>query len=314
MIVRARDLWNCAYGKYGIGAYLVCNLEECMGLFRGGLVSRAPFIVLISRGARSYTHPRMLEAMIRAADQIFPEAMFMVHLTHGDEKTCYECIHSGLYGSVMIDAGNESFENNIAITQQVVEAAHKKGVAVESSPGRSHVLGMEERIGLSESDAINTEVAQMTEFVQRTGCDSLAYEIGPRFGTAQYGVSTFNLEVIRDFQKRLPGVPLVAHGASRIVEEAPAINAAGGRVANTNGIAESALQSAVKLGVTQLGFEYANRRVWHRVCQEFFRDHPDQIDPRAPGKAFMDEFAKFVARTNERLGSAGRLESARAMF
>src|SRR6185503_6968648 len=125
MIVTTRELFDIAYGKYALGAYNINNLEQAMGLFRGCIDSQAPFIIQISKGARGYTDKRMLEAIIRTADEIFPEALFAVHLDHGDEQTCYDCIQSGFYSSVMIDASHETYEENIATTRRVVEAAHR---------------------------------------------------------------------------------------------------------------------------------------------------------------------------------------------
>ena len=122
MIVTTKELFRHAYGKYAIGAYNINNLEQTMGLFRGNLDSQAPFIIQISKGARSYTHKNMLEGLIRSADDVFPDAIFAVHLDHGDEETCYDCINSGFYSSVMIDASHEPFEGNIATTKRVVEA------------------------------------------------------------------------------------------------------------------------------------------------------------------------------------------------
>src|SRR5512142_1766343 len=114
MIVPTRVLFGHAYGKYALGAYNINNLEQTMGLFRGNMDSRAPFIIQLSKGARSYTDKRMLEAMIRAADEIWPDAIFAVHLDHGDEQTCYDCIDSGFYSSVMIDGSSLPFEENVA--------------------------------------------------------------------------------------------------------------------------------------------------------------------------------------------------------
>ena len=120
MIVSTKQLFGHAYGKYAIGAYNINNLEQTMGLFQGNIDSKAPFIIQLSKGARSYTNKKMLEAMIRTADEIFPDAIFAVHLDHGDEETCMDCIKSGFYSSVMIDASAEPFDQNIAITKRVV--------------------------------------------------------------------------------------------------------------------------------------------------------------------------------------------------
>ncbi len=135
MIVNTKQLFQHAYGKYAIGAYNINNLEQCMGLFQGNVSSKAPFIVQISKGARSYTHKRMLEVMLKAADEIFPDAVFAIHLDHGDEATCMDCIKSGVYSSVMIDASDKPFEKNIEITKRVVDAAHAKGLVVEAELG-----------------------------------------------------------------------------------------------------------------------------------------------------------------------------------
>src|SRR5215475_639021 len=144
MIVPTRTLFEHAYGKYALGAYNINNLEQTMGLFRGSIDSQAPFIIQISKGARAYADKRMLEAMIRTAEQIFPEAVFAVHLDHGDEQTCYDCIESGFYSSVMIDASHETFDKNVEITKRVVEKAHARGVSVEAELGM--LGGVEEDI------------------------------------------------------------------------------------------------------------------------------------------------------------------------
>ena len=136
MIVTTKKLFKLAYGKYAIGAYNINNLEQTIGLFRGNVESQAPFIIQISKGARSYTHKTMLEGLIRSAEKVFPEAIFAVHIDHGDEQTCYDAIDSGFYSSVMIDASHEDFDNNIATTRRVVDAGHAKGVVVEAElPG-----------------------------------------------------------------------------------------------------------------------------------------------------------------------------------
>src|SRR2546422_2713814 len=130
MIVPTKKLFEVAYGEFAVGAYNINNAEQTMGLFRGCVESSAPFIIQISKGARRYTDKRMLEALIRSADEIFPQAIFAVHLDHGDEETCYDCIESGFYSSVMIDASHEPFEENVAITRRVADRAHARGISV----------------------------------------------------------------------------------------------------------------------------------------------------------------------------------------
>jgi fructose-bisphosphate aldolase, class II len=129
MIVPTSALYKLAYSKYAIGAYNINNLEQILGMFKGCIDSKAPFIIQLSKGARSYADKRMLEAMIRTAEEIYPEAVFAVHLDHGDEETCYDCIESGFYSSVMIDASHEPFEENVAVTKRVVTVRTRRGSA-----------------------------------------------------------------------------------------------------------------------------------------------------------------------------------------
>src|SRR3990172_6200834 len=150
MIVTTAQLFKHAYGKYAVGAYNINNAEQAMGLFKGAISSKAPFIIQISKGARKYTDKKMLEAIIRAAADIFPEAIFAVHLDHGDEETCYDCIKSGFYSSVMIDASHDVFDENVEITKRVVTEAHKKGISVEAELGM--LGGVEEDINIYASN------------------------------------------------------------------------------------------------------------------------------------------------------------------
>jgi fructose-bisphosphate aldolase class II len=313
MIVTTKELFKAAYGKYAIGAYNINNLEQTMGLFRGNLDSQAPFIIQISKGARSYTHKLMLEALIRAADQIFPDAIFAVHLDHGDEETCYDCINSGFYSSVMIDASHEDFETNIAITRRVVEAAHAKGVVVEAELGQ--LGGVEEHVAVDEADAKLTDPKKAREFVERTGCDSLAVAIGTSHGAYKFsGSQGLRFDVLEQIQKELPGFPLVMHGSSSVPqEEVERINAAGGQLKGAKGVDENSFRRAAELGVTKVNIDTDGRLVWTRVHREYFRDHPENFDLRPIGKVFMAEYAKFIAHKNEKLGSAGKLEEVRKL-
>lgn len=314
MIVTTKKLFEAAYGKYAIGAYNINNIEQTMGLFQGCLLSQSPFIIQISKGARSYTDKRMLEAMIRSADEIYPDAIFAVHLDHGDEQTCYDCIESGFYSSVMIDASHEDFETNIAITKRVVEAAHAKGVVVESELGQ--LGGVEEHIQVSEADAKLTDPDQAKEFVERTGCDSLAAAIGTSHGAFKFsGSQGLHFGVLAEIQKLLPGFPLVMHGSSSVPqEEVERINAAGGKLSGAKGVDADQFLPAARLGVTKINIDTDGRLVWTRVHREFFRDHPEGFDLRAPGKIFMAEYAKFIADKNVKLGSDNKLDEIRAML
>jgi fructose-bisphosphate aldolase class II len=312
MIVPTRVLFEHAYGKYAVGAYNINNAEQTMGLFRGCLESQAPFIVQISKGARSYTDKRLLEGMIRAAEEIFPESLFAVHLDHGDEKACMDCIESGFYSSVMIDASHNPLAENIAITRRVVDAAHPKNISVEAELGM--LGGVEEDIQVDENNACLTNPNEAGEFVDGSGCDSLACAIGTSHGAYKFsGSQGIRMDVVAAIQKKLPGFPLVMHGSSSVPQDEVArINAAGGDIRGSKGVDPEQYLPAAKLGVCKINIDTDGRLVWTRVHREFFRDKPAEFDLRAPGKIFISEYAKFIAGRNKYLGSAGQLESARA--
>lgn len=312
MIVTTKQLFDQAYGKYAIGAYNINNAEQTMGLFRGSIQSQSPFILQISRGARKYTDKRMLEGMIRAADEIFPEAIFAVHLDHGDEETCYDCIESGFYSSVMIDASHFAFEENVAITRRVVDRAHAKGICVEAELGQ--LGGVEEDISVDEDQVHLTDPEQAAEFVERTGCDSLACAIGTSHGAFKFsGSQSLHFEIIEAIQKLMPGFPLVMHGSSSVPQdEVGRINAAGGALKGAKGVDPKQYLPAAKLGVCKINIDTDGRLVWMRVHREYLRDHPEVFDFRPVGKVFMEEYASFIASRNQFLGSAGHLEEVHA--
>src|SRR5437868_9037598 len=313
MIVTTAQLYKVAYGKFAIGAYNINNMEQCLGLFRGNVQSKAPFIIQLSKGARKYADKRMLEAIIRTAEGIFPDAIFAVHLDHGDEEACYDCIASGFYSSVMIDASHESFEQNVAITKRVVGKAHPKGISVEAELGR--LGGVEEDIKVDEGHACLTNPDEAVEFIKQTKCDSLAAAIGTSHGAYKFmGKQGLHFDVIKEISDKIPGMPIVMHGSSSVpAEEVERINAAGGKLdPSARGVDEEEYLPAAKLGVTKVNIDTDGRLVWTRVHREFFRDKPDQFDFRPPGKIFMQAYADFIARKNEKLGSAGQLEAVRA--
>ena len=312
MIVPTRTLFEHAYGKYALGAYNINNLEQAMGLFRGCIESQAPFIIQISKGARGYTEKRMLEAIIRTADQIFPEALFAVHLDHGDEATALECIASGFYSSVMIDASHHEFAENVAITKRVVEAAHPRGISVEAELGM--LGGVEEDISVDEKNVCLTDPDEALEFVKESGCDSLACAIGTSHGAYKFaGGQGIHFDRVKAIQDLLPNYPLVMHGSSSVPQDEVArINAAGGAMKGAKGVYPEQYLPAALLGVCKVNIDTDGRLVWTRVHREYFRDNPGEFDLRPPGKIFMAEYAKFIASRNVYLGSAGQLEGSRA--
>jgi fructose-bisphosphate aldolase class II len=254
----------------------------------------------------------MLEAIIRAAADIFPESIFAVHLDHGDEETCYDCINSGFFSSVMIDASHDPFDQNVAITKRVVDKAHAKGISVEAELGM--LGGVEEDIKVEEGHACLTDPDEAKDFVNKTGCDSLACAIGTSHGAFKFkGRQSLHFDVLEKIKSRLPGFPLVMHGSSSVPkEEVQRINAAGGQIKDSMGVDPNEYLPAAKLGVTKVNIDTDGRLVWTRVHREFFRDKPGDFDFRPPGKIFIDEYAKFIASRNQLLGSAGQLDDLRA--
>jgi fructose-bisphosphate aldolase, class II len=313
MIVTTKELFTLAYGKYAVGAYNINNMEQTLGLFQGCLQSQAPFIIQLSKGARKYANPKMLEAIMRAAEIIYPDSVFAVHLDHGDEESCNSCIDSGFYSSVMIDASHEVFDKNVEITRRVVERAHAKGLSVEAELGM--LGGVEEDIKIDEKHALLTDPEDAVRFVEQTGCDCLAVAIGTSHGAYKFtGSQGLHFERLTEIQKKLPGFPLVMHGSSSVPkEEVERINAAGGKLdPSAKGVDENEFARAAKLGVTKVNIDTDGRLVWTRVHREFFRDQPAKFDFRDPGKVFVVEYANFIAHKNEKLGSAGQLLAVRA--
>ena len=301
MIVTTTQLFEHAYGNYALGAYNINNLEQTVGLFRGNLgkvrkndepaqpAVSAPFIIQISRGARSYSDKRFLEAMIRTAEDVFPEAIFAVHLDHGTEEVCNDCIDSGFYSSVMIDASHEPFEKNVEITRRVVDRAHAKGVVVEAELGQ--LGGVEEDV---KGSVRLTDPAQAAEFVEKTGCDSLAVAIGTSHGAYKFsGSQVLHMDRLKEIQKALPKrFPLVMHGSSSVPKEwVDRIFAAGGDLRKHNdkgeletpsGVNEDQYLPAAKLGVCKVNIDTDGRLVWCAIYRESFRFNPADFDPRTP--------------------------------
>lgn len=307
MLIPATQIFDAAYGRYAIGAYSINTLEQIHAIFRGNLRADAPFIIAVSPRARAYASPRLLEALLDAAVAEYPEAVFAIHLDHGDEQTCRAAIESGIFTSVMIDASHLSFADNVAVTRRVVEQAHARGLSVEAELGT--LAGKEDDMERVQGNAMFTDPAQAAAFVERTGCDSLAVAIGTSHGL-------YKLKEVRDLEfdrlavinEALPGFPLVLHGASSVPrEEVRRINAAGGALdPSARGIDEDDIARMVPLGITKINIDTDSRLVWARVYREFFRDHPSEVDLRKPGETFMEAYADLIVRRSEKLGSKGK--------
>jgi len=211
----------------------------------------------------------------------------------------------------MIDASHEPFDRNVEITKRVVDAAHKKGISVEAELGM--LGGVEEDIKVEEGNACLTKPEEAQKFIKLTGCDSLAAAIGTSHGAYKFkGKQSLHFEVLAGIKKLVPGFPIVMHGSSSVPQdEVQRINAAGGKLGTAVGVDVNEYLPAAKLGVTKINIDTDGRLVWTRVHREFFRDKPAEFDFRPPGKIFMDEYAKFIASRNEKLGSANQLASLR---
>jgi fructose-bisphosphate aldolase class II len=296
MRVSIQQLYKEAYGNYGIGAFNVFNAEQIHGVFRGASRVGAPIIVQLTPVARNYLHPEFLEAALHAAEKIYPEVAFTVHLDHGDYDHCIGAIESGYYNSVMIDASHESFEENIKITSNIVARAHKKGIAVEAELGV--LSGVEDHLSIEEKHALCTDPLQAEEFVKRTGCDSLAIAVGTSHGAYKFsGGKGLQLNILSEIQKRIPGFPLVLHGASSVpLVEVERINRAGGKLQkDAKGTNAKELLEAIHLGVCKINIATDMRLIWTRVHREFFQNSPEKFDMVVPGRTYMEELATFVA-------------------
>ena len=305
MIVTTKELFAHAYGKYAIGAYNINNLEQTMGLFKGNVDSKAPFIVQLSKGARSYTHKLMLEAMMKTADEIFPDAIFAIHLDHGDEATCMDCINSGVYSSVMIDASHEPLEKNIEITKRVVDAAHAKGIVVEAELGQ--LKGVEEDIVAAEH--VYTKPEEAEYFVKQTGCDSLAAAIGTSHGAFKFkGEPRLRFDILEEIEKQIPGFPIVLHGSSSVPQDLIAIiNQYGGQMKDSIGIPEEQLRRASASAVCKINIDSDGRIAMTAAIREFMAKEPSKFDPRqylGPARESLKKL--YTHKIVNVLGSAGK--------
>jgi fructose-bisphosphate aldolase, class II len=287
------ELFAHAYGHYAVAAFNVFNAEQVRGVFRGASEVGVPVIIQITPAARRYMSPELLHGMVRGAEAVYPGAMIGVHLDHGDTEHCMSAIESGFYNSVMIDASHEPFEQNVSLTKAVVERAHEKGIAVEAELG---VLSGVEDDRVSRSSRF-TDPHQASDFVQRTGCDSLAVAVGTSHGAYKFkGDTGLDLDVLGRIQKGLPRFPLVLHGASGVPpEEIQRINRAGGRLEEgAKGVKPEEIRLAIRHGVSKVNIATDMRLLWSRVHREFFTETPAQFDPVVPGKRYMEELTTLV--------------------
>lgn len=300
-------LFKHCYGKYAIPAVNVFFMEEVLSLFAAAQKAKAPFIVQTTPFARDYAHPEMLLAMIGAAEKIYPDTVFAVHVDHGVEKHIWDAIASGEYTSVMIDASHDDFETNIKRTKAVVEKAHVHNISVEAELGV--LAGVEDDISIDATRSFYTNPDDVEVFVRETGCDSLAIAVGTSHGAYKFsGGQGLQLHILEEIQQRLPGFPLVLHGASHVDEAiVRRINDAGGKLkTDAKGVQDEELKKAIPLGICKVNIATDTRLLWTMVNREFFRDCPEEFAPTTPGKIFMEAYQEFMMRKFELTGAIGK--------
>ena len=287
-IVTTTEMFKKAYeGGYAIGAFNVNNMEIIQGITEAAIEQRAPLILQVSKGARAYAKHvylmKLIEAAIEDAEQSAGfDLPICVHLDHGDSfELCKSCIDGG-FSSVMIDASGKPFEENIAITKQVVEYAHDHGVVVEAELGT--LAGIEDEVNVSAEDSSYTRPEDVQEFVERTGCDSLAIAIGTSHGAYKFKPGTkpqLRFDILEDVQRRLPGFPIVLHGSSSVPQEfVNMINANGGNMPGAIGVPEDQLRQAARMAVCKINIDSDLRLAMTATIRKYFNEHPDHFDPR----------------------------------
>ncbi len=281
-LVTSKDMFKKAYeGGYAIGAFNVNNMEIIQGITEAAMEEQSPLILQVSSGARKYAKHVYLMKLIEAAieDTGLP---ICVHLDHGDTfEICKSCIDGG-FTSVMIDGSHHSFEENIALTKQVVEYAHAHGVVVEGELGR--LAGIEDAVNVSAEDASYTNPDQVEEFVGRTGVDSLAIAIGTSHGAFKFKPGQkpeLRFDILAEIERRLPGFPIVLHGASSVIPEfVELINKHGGKMPDAIGIPEDMLRKAAGSAVCKINIDSDLRLAMTASIRQYFDEHPDHFDPR----------------------------------
>lgn len=307
MRVSPRVFYEHCYGRYAIAAVNVFTMEQVHGLFRAGQRANAPFMVQLTPAARNYAHPEMLLAMIHAASKIYDRAVYSVHLDHGDELHALDAITSGHFQSVMIDASHDPLEENMKRTKAVVARAHRNKVLVEAELGV--LSGVEDHISIAEKHARYTAPTEVQQFVQHTGCDSLAVAVGTSHGAYKFsGGEGIQFHILREIQQRLPNFPIVLHGGSEVDEkEIKRINRAGGNLREgALGVPADDIVRAIAYGVCKINIATDTRLLWARVHREFFRDSPELFDPIVPGNTYMKAYEDFMLGKFDLLGATGK--------
>ena len=297
-LVTSKEMFAKAYdGGYAIGAFNVNNMEIVQGITEACQEEHAPVILQVSKGARAYANHTYLVKLVEAAVATCPDIPIVLHLDHGpDFETCKSCIDGG-FTSVMIDGSHHSFEDNIKLTRQVVEYAHDHGVVVEGELGR--LEGVEDDVNVSAEDASYTNPAQVQEFVERTGVDSLAIAIGTSHGAYKFKPGTkpmLRFDILEEVEQRLPGFPIVLHGASSVIPEfVKMINEHGGNMPDAIGVPEDMLRKAASMAVCKINIDSDLRLAMTGTIRKYFDEYPSHFDPRQylkPARAAIKEMVR----------------------
>ena len=319
-LVTTKEMFKKAYeGGYAIGAFNINNMEIIQAITEAAEELRSPVILQVSAGARKYAKHEYLVALAQAAIKDTGIDLAL-HLDHGaDFEICKTCIDGG-FSSVMIDGSHHTFEDNIALTRKVVEYAHAHGVVVEGELGR--LAGVEDDVKVSAADSSYTRPEEVEEFVEKTGVDSLAIAIGTSHGAYKFtpaqctrnadGILVpppLRFDILEEVGKRLPGFPIVLHGASSVPQEfVKEINALGGKLPDAIGIPEEELRQAAKMAVCKINIDSDIRLAMTAGIRRVFSEKPDVFDPRTYLSVARDEVRKMVAHKIENvLGSAHTL-------
>ena len=279
------EMFKKAYeGKYAIGAFNINNMEIVQGIMEAATESNSPVILQVSSSAIKYAKPvylkKMIEAAIEDAKEKGKDIDVALHLDHGATfEICKECIDYG-FTSVMIDGSKYDFEENITLTKKVVDYAHERGVVVEAELGK--LAGIEDDVDVSSEDANFTSPAEAEEFVKRTGCDSLAIAIGTSHGAYKFkGEPRLRFDILEDVSNRLPGYPIVLHGASSVPQEyVEMCNKYGGSIPGAKGVTEELLKKASTYGVCKINVDSDIRLAMTASIRECFANTPEVFDPR----------------------------------
>ncbi|MBR0434746.1 MAG: class II fructose-1,6-bisphosphate aldolase [Lachnospiraceae bacterium] len=319
-LVTSKEMFKKAYdGGYAIGAFNVNNMEIIQGITEAVDELKSPVILQVSKGARAYANHTYLVKLVEAAVIEHPDIPICLHLDHGDSfELCKSCIDGG-FTSVMIDASSKPFKENIELTKQVVEYAHAHGVVVEAELGT--LEGVEDEVVVEAGKASYTRPEEVEEFVDKTGCDSLAIAIGTSHGAYKFrpeqctrneqGIlvpPSLRFDVLEECIKRLPGFPIVLHGSSSVPREfVDMVNQYGGNMPDAIGIPEDQLRKAAKLAVCKINIDSDIRLAMTGNIRKYLAEHPDHFDPRQYLKPARQAVKDMVARKIVNvLGSDGK--------